>query len=253
MRSSEPIGPGEVHAWVADLDGAGRAAANQFRRRHLDTAPLDTALLDTALLDTGELARAVGYARPRDGARFAGSRACLRLVLGQYLDADPAGLRYTTGPDGRPVLAGAHAGRLQFSLSRSGGRVLIAVSLTPVGGDIEIVRPRAGLADLIASRFGAAEAACIKAGCGGSPARGFYRHWTAKEAYLKATGRGLAGLRATELACAGPDIIRVDGSPADGWTLSLPQAAPDCAMAIVGSGPVTHCRPWVGSGRPVGQ
>ena len=116
------------------------------------------------------------------------------------------------------------------------------MSRTAVGADIEVVRPRSGLADLIASRFTAAEADCIKAGCGGSPERGFYRHWTAKEAYLKATGRGLAGLRATELACGPPDAIRVDGSPADGWTLSLPEAEPDCAAAIVGGGPVTQCR-----------
>jgi 4'-phosphopantetheinyl transferase len=232
MRSPEPIGPGEVHGWVANLDDPGGAAAGQFGQ----------ALLDPALLDPGELARAVGYARPRDGARFAASRARLRLVLGRYLDADPASLRYATGPDGRPALTGEHAGRLQFSLSRSGGRVLIAVSVTPVGADIEIVRPRAGLADLIASRFSAAEADCIAAGCGGSPARGFYRHWTAKEAYLKATGRGLAGLRAAELNCAEPHIICVDGKPADGWTLSLPEATPDCAMAFVGSGPVTRCR-----------
>ena len=115
------------------------------------------------------------------------------------------------------------------------------MSLTPVGADIEIVRSRPGLADIIASRFSVAEAECIRGGCGGSPTHGFYRHWTAKEAYLKATGCGLAGLRLTELACDGPDAIRVGGRPAEGWTLSLPDVGPGCTTAIVGSGPVTRC------------
>ena len=229
---AETLGPGEVHAWLADLTDTVPS----------DSGLSDTGLTDSRLLDPAELDRAARYARRRDGARFAASRAWLRLLLGRYLDAEPADLRFTVGPDSRPALAGEHGDRLQFSLSRSGDRVLIAVSLTAVGADIEIVRPRTGLADLIASRFTAAEADCIMAGCGGSPERGFYRHWTAKEAYLKATGRGLAGLRATELACGPPDAIRVDGSPADGWILSLPEAAPDCAAAIAGSGPVTLCR-----------
>ncbi len=227
-QRTEQIRPGDVHAWVADLDGPGIAAGE---------------LSGPALLDPRELDRAGRYARPRDGARFAASRAWLRLVLARYLGADPAGLRFATSPDGRPALAGEHAHRLQFSLSRSEGRALIAVSHALVGADIEIVRPRTGLADLIASRFSPAEAACITAGCGGSPPPGFYRHWTAKEAYLKATGRGLAGLRATELACGRPPVLRVDGRPADSWTLSLPDAGPDCAAAIVGSGPVTRWRP----------
>jgi 4'-phosphopantetheinyl transferase len=231
-QRTELIGLGEIHAWLADLAGP-------------DTGPgklPDPARFDQAVLDPRELDRAAGYARSRDGARFAVSRACLRLVLGRYLNADPADLQFTVGAAGQPALAGEHAGRLQFSLSRSGSRALIAVSLQPVGADIELVRPRAGLADLIASRFSAAEAACIRAGCGGGPARGFYRHWTAKEAYLKATGRGLAGLRATELTCGSPPAVVVDGRQAEGWTLSRPEAGPGCATAIVGRGPVTQCR-----------
>ena len=243
---AEPIGVGEVHAWIADYaDLADLADLADHDRAGVGVAQggqLDQASSDRAVLNPAELARAARYARPPDGARFAASRACLRLILGRYLDADPADLRFTAGSGGRPALTGDHAGRLEFSLSRSGDVILLAVSLAPVGADIEVVRPRAGLADIIASRFSAAEASCIQAGCGGSQARGFYRHWTAKEAYLKATGRGLAGLRGTELACGRPDVLRVDGRPADGCTLSLPQAVPGCVTAIAGSGPVTHCR-----------
>jgi len=233
-QSAGLTGLDAVEAWLIDLD-----------------APVDSAAasgLTCSPLARAERDRATTYLRPRDGARFAASRAWLRLLLGRYLDTEPADLRFTTGPDRRPALAGGHAGSVHFSLSRSAGLALIAVSRSPVGADLELVSPRAGLADLVGSRFGAAEAACIASGCGGSPLHGFYRHWTAKEAYLKATGRGLAGLRGTELVCGVRPAIRSSGRLATDWTLSLPLLtarqglAVGWAAAIVGAGPVTRCR-----------
>jgi len=135
---SESIGVGEIHVWLADLAGLPGPG-----------------VLDRNVLDPAELDRAARYTRPRDSARFAASRACLRVILGSYLDKDPADLRFAASPSGRPALAGDNPGKREFSLSRSGDLALIAVSLTPVGADIEIVRPRAGLADVIASRFSA--------------------------------------------------------------------------------------------------
>src|SRR5262245_4855542 len=160
------IGPGEVHAWLVDLDSwpAGRV-----------------------LLAADERDRSARYLRPQDGARFAASRAAVREILSGYLGCAPGRLRFAEDGGGQPLLAGH---RLRFSLSRSSGVALLAVSPDPVGADLEFVRPRAGLTDLVTARFTPAEAACITAGCAGSPARSFYRHWVAKEAYLKATGRG---------------------------------------------------------------
>jgi len=220
-QAGAPIGPAEVHAWVVDLR---QPAAGSGR-----------------LLDAAERERAGSYARPQDGARFAASRAGLRLILGSYLDADPASLRLLAGPGGRLVLAGDHAGQLQFSLSRSTDLAMVAVSHGPVGADIERVTERRGLADLIATRFAPDEARCIESGCGGSALRGFYRHWTAKEAYLKATGRGLSGLRDARLDCGPSPVIRSGGRAAAGWTLWLTEVPPAHAAAIVASQPVTKC------------
>jgi 4'-phosphopantetheinyl transferase len=215
------VAPGEVHAWLIDLD----------------TLPDGVG----AALGPAEFARASSYLSPPAGARFAAGRAWLRVILGRYLGADPGRLLFEKSSGGRPVLAGEHAGLIHFSLSRSADRGLVAVSRSPAGADVEVISARAGLADLMAARFGAAEARCIAGGCGGSPLRGFYRHWTAKEAYLKATGRGLPGLRTTELTCGARPAIRVGGHAAS-LTLSLLDTPPDCAAAIVGGGPVTRCR-----------
>lgn len=223
------LADGEVHAWLADLD-----------------TPAD---VSTKVLGPAEVARSSSYLSPQDGARFAASRAWLRVVLSRYVGAEPARLHFAASSGGQPVLAGEHAGLLHFSLSRSADRALVAVSRSPLGADIELVSARVGLADLIACRFGPAEAHCIAGGCGGSPLRGFYRHWTAKEAFLKATGRGLAGLRETELTCAARPAIQVGGHRVN-WTLSVLDVAPDYAAAVVGYGPVTMCRTHLSSALP---
>lgn len=210
--------PGAVDVWLIDLDRPPDGAART--------------------LDPADGARARGYLSRRDGARFAAGRAWLRVILGRYLDADPSCVELETAADGRPGLAGKNADSIHFNVSRSADRGLVAVSCSPVGADIELVRARAGLADLVASRFGAAEARCLAQGCGGSSLRGFYRHWTAKEAYLKATGRGLAGLRTTELTCGALPVMNVDGYTATS-TVSLLDTGRDCAAAIVADGPVT--------------
>jgi 4'-phosphopantetheinyl transferase len=215
------LADGEVHAWLADLDRPADVSSN--------------------VLCPAELARSNSYLSPRDGARFAASRAWLRVVLSRYVGAEPARLHFAARSGGQPALVGDHAGVLHFSLSRSADRALVAVSRSPLGADIELVSARVGLADLIACRFGAAEAHCIAGGCGGSPLHGFYRHWTAKEAFLKATGRGLAGLRETELTCGARPAIKVGGHHVNS-TLSVLDVMPAYSAAVVGYGPVTWCR-----------
>ncbi len=242
-RSAGSLGDGEVRLWALPLD-----------------VPADVA---RPFLDDAELARAAGYRRPADGARFAASRAGLRRIAAGYLGADPARLCFAAGPAGRPAvavhaLARPHAAAdgcqrvpgFEFSLSRTEDLALIAVSTTAVGADVERIRPRHGLADLVATRFPPREAACLAAGCalpagpGDGALRGFYRHWTAREAYLKAVGCGLAGLRRVEVCCGSRPAIWVDGVLADGWQLSYVPVSPAHAAAVVARHPVTSCQ-WL--------
>ena len=253
--SAGPVPAGGVHLWMVPVD-----------------APIGDSRL---LLDAAELARVAGYRRPADGARFAASRAGLRRLLASYLDADPARLRFRPDRTGRPAVAiygpagdraaddardcDARSGDqeaddgfelvpgVEFSLSRTENVALIAVSAAAVGADIERVRSRPGLADLVAARFAPREAACLAGGCSlparpGDPAlRGFYRHWTAREAYLKAIGCGLAGLRRVEVTCCPRPEVRIGGVPADGWQLSFPAVSSAHTAAVVARHPVTRC------------
>jgi 4'-phosphopantetheinyl transferase len=168
-------------------------------------------------------------------------------VLARYLGGEPDDLEFRVGLHGQPRLA---ADEVRFSLARSGRLALVAVSRGPVGADLERVAARPGLADVAAARFGAREAACIAVGCCGSPTQSFYRHWTAKEAYLKAIGLGLAGLRDTELVCGARPVIWFAGKPAEGWPLSVASVASGYVASIIGEPSVTSWR-WLSSGRPL--
>ena len=220
-RQPARLSRGEVHAWVVDLDSQATCSLQS--------------------LNAAERDRAGRYLSPRDGARFAASRAALRAILGSYLSVSPVGLRFGTRPGGRPVLAAPGPAGLEFSLARTAGLALVAVSLGAVGADIEEIRPHPGLAELAAARFGSAEEACIAGGCAGTALTSFYRHWTAKEAYLKAVGIGLAGLAHIAVDCSPRPAIRFRGSPVSGLRLCLPDVSPGIAAAIVSGGPVTGC------------
>lgn len=218
-RGSLALGHGALHAWLVDLDAPGAAMA--------------------ATLDAAETARAASFVRPRDSARFAASHAALRRVLALYVSGEPDDLEFRVGSHGQPRLALAG---VRFSLARSGGLALIAVSRGPVGADLEQVAARSGLADVAAARFAAREAAGVAAGCCGSPTQSFYRHWTAKEAYLKAIGLGLAGLRDTELVCGARPVIWFAGRPADGWSLSATSPARRYVASVIGESSVPSWR-----------
>ena len=226
-RGSLALGHGSLHAWLVDLDAPSPATAVR--------------------LDGAERDRAASFVRPRDGTRFAASHAALRLLLAQYVGGEPDDLQFRVGPHGQPRLA---ADEVRFSLARSGGLALIAVSRGPVGADLERVAARSGLADVAVARFPAREAARVAAGCCGSPARSFYRHWTAKEAYLKAIGLGLAGLRDTELVCGAQPVISFADRPADGWRLSADSTTSGCVVSIISEPTVTSWR-WLSSVRPL--
>lgn len=97
-------------------------------------------------------------------------------------------LSFSAGEFGKPFLAGRE--EIAFNLSHSGHWVLCALSGTDTGCDIEEIQK----ADLkIAERFFTpAESLAIRSQEQEAlQSRMFYRFWTAKESFLKATGFGL--------------------------------------------------------------
>jgi 4'-phosphopantetheinyl transferase len=140
----------------------------------------------------------------------------LAAHVGLAVDA----LAIGTGPYGKPFLLRSE---WRFNLSHSRGVCLLAVSMgREVGIDVERIRPLRRRAALLARCFAPDEQARLAS----ASDREFLRHWAAKEALVKAIGRGIAyGLKRIETARADDgtlSIARCDGpgGPAARWQLT---------------------------------
>jgi 4'-phosphopantetheinyl transferase len=157
-------------------------------------------------------------------------------VLAGYLSCAPADVRLEPAQFGKPALA-APLSDLQFNLSRSGDRCLIAVGRsTPVGIDLERVRP-IGDVERMSERFLApAEALAMRKEQGDARVRAFYNCWTRKEAYAKAVGVGLA--LPFERFCVSvaespePAILTLADDDPRAWTLRSLEPWPGYVAAV---------------------
>lgn len=118
----------------------------------------------------------------------------MRAWLGTLWDLPADALMLTRDAYGRPHLDGGHH-HVDLNWSHSGDWLIAAcVESGRVGIDIELLRPRPK-ALALAKRFFAPEEAAWLTTLAGDPAQlqhAFTRLWCAKEALLKAHGRGLS-------------------------------------------------------------
>ncbi len=131
----------------------------------------------------------------------------------------------------------AHDDQIHFSVSTSADRCLVALSSHgPVGVDLELVSPLPEFERIAATRFARTEAEAIAERPADMRLRTFYECWTRKEAYLKASGIGLAGGLDTvtvSVAEAPPRIVSLVGEDAARWTLRDLELGESFAGAVV--------------------
>lgn len=150
-------------------------------------------------------------------------RAPLLKVLGAYLGVDEQQVVLTHGEYGRPALAAPHDQSLGFNWTHSGSHALIAVGrgIAP-GIDIERLRARPRALEIAARYFSQDEAAVLAALPDHVRPTAFLELWTAKEAVLKALGRGLAfGLDRLSVARRAGQLAldRLEGDDVAAWQL----------------------------------
>ena len=126
-----------------------------------------------------------GRALPEVASKHnARSQADLLAVLSQYRHPLPEMLREEGG---KPYFReGPH-----FNLSHSGGGTAVAVSLRPVGVDIESPARRADYAGISRKFFFRSEAEAVEKAPEHLRAKVFLDLWTAKEAMTKLAGAGI--------------------------------------------------------------
>lgn len=213
-RQAPTLVEDEVHVWRAALDVGPEALARAL-----------------SYLSPDERRRAGRFRFRVHRDRFVAAQGVLRAVLGAYLDLPAAEVPLGARPGGKPVLQRAGAPRLEFNLTHSGDRLLIAVARgRSVGVDLE--RMRRGMPiDRLASRFFTPrEAEALRSVPTPVRPAAFFACWTRKEAYLKAAGgleRGLPAALKGFVVSADPPAapartaMRVSGTAGedDRWSL----------------------------------
>jgi 4'-phosphopantetheinyl transferase len=155
--------------------------------------------------------------------RPAHGRNPLRSVLGAYLGIEADRVTLINGEHGRPALADGHDQSLGFNWSHSGNRALIAVGRRVAPGiDLEQLRARPRAMEIARRYSSAAEAEALAALPATARDAAFLEMWTAKEAVLKALGRGLAfGLDRLSIASMAGRLIlqQLEGDDVEAWQL----------------------------------
>ena len=198
-----PVPPsGEAHIYYVDL-----------------TKEADSGYLP--LLSTDERQRAARYRVEHARKQFIVTRGALRMLVGRYLDCEPAQIAFSYGAAGKPSVS-LPMQTLQFSVSHSGD--LSALAFAPdceLGIDIEHIRPMPEMQAIARGQFSLEECAQLFSGFEHNQAEQnqqdlFFRFWTKKEALAKATGLGIAG----ETADAA-NWFRYDLKPGPGYVGTL--------------------------------
>jgi 4'-phosphopantetheinyl transferase len=191
----------EVHVWQADLN------LPEWKVKELECT-----------LSFKEKLRAERMVFDRHRRRFIAGRGILRIILGQYLNMEPAKLEFSYGQRGKPELANnSPEGKLRFNLSHSEEMVLCAVARKrSVGIDVEYVLRKTDVEQLAKRFFFPDEFSVINSLPPAEKQEEFFKGWTVKEAYLKATGEGLHGLEQVEVSLSpgGPtSLLSIRGIP----------------------------------------
>lgn len=137
--------------------------------------------------------------------RFTVCRSILKILLGKYLNIKPSEIVFDYGDKGKPSLAKScnHLG-IEFNLSHSENFALYGFALKyRIGVDLEYKREITELEKLVKRFFHLRECELLSKLKNGEKQDLFFKIWTAKEAYLKALGTGIAG---------GLDKIEIDNS-----------------------------------------
>lgn len=231
----EPLTDVAVHVWAATLD-----------------LPRERLARLAATLSGEERHRAAQFRRDWLTTRYVAGRGTLRELLGEYLELPATAIQFAYDSHGRPSIAQPDRHPpLQFNVSHSGGLALYAVSLVShLGVDVEEVRRFADMAAVARQNFSTAERASLDAEPSEAYMAGFYRCWTRKEAYLKATGVGLfKRLDSFDVSVTRwdpPALLRVEGDDEAPrrWAIVHLEPTPDSVGALAVETPHPEVRFW---------
>jgi 4'-phosphopantetheinyl transferase len=230
-----PLDSLEVHLWRFSLD-----------------APEPEQVALKALLSTGERQRAKDIRMDAHRRRFEVGHGRLRRVLSSYIGLAPEAIEFGRHSRGKPfIVAAQNPAGVQHNYSNTGNLAIVGVALgRPLGVDVEAHRSDVDM-ELIARRqFAPGEQARLVSLPAPERPAAFYRCWTRKEAYLKASGDGIAGglqgFEVSFLPGEPPAIVRAKDGPEEcrRWSVIAFDAGPGLSAACVVEGAVSRILCW---------
>ncbi|HEX2270158.1 MAG TPA: 4'-phosphopantetheinyl transferase superfamily protein, partial [Pyrinomonadaceae bacterium] len=177
------------------------------------------------------------------------ARGFLRVLLGRYLQTEPKSLMFSYGAYGKPAIEVDSA--LRFNMSHSGGVALYAFTEgREIGVDVEQVRADFTSDDIARRFFSPFEVESLCGLADEERVEGFFRCWTRKEAYIKATGRGLSqaldGFDVTLRPGESAALLRNDDGTHERWTMVNIDVGPGYAGALAVEGQISSIHFWNG-------
>ena len=165
----------DVLVWTMEVEALPKKAVTRWR----------------TWLDAEERAQADRFLRPGEGVTYVAAHALARRLLAEVGGGGPADWVFTRDARGKPALHPSFPSSLQFNLSHTRGLVAAACSADAVGIDVEAVDRRPPNPRVAERFFSPEEVSQLRDRTGEDTTEAFFRLWTLKESFVKATGEGM--------------------------------------------------------------
>jgi 4'-phosphopantetheinyl transferase len=176
------------------------------------------------------------YYRDEDFLRGLLGDLLVRHMIARRTGLEPSALVFAADEFGKPSLVERPG--VEFNLSHSGAWVVCAVGHTPVGVDVEKIRPvEPGISHRF---FSAAEDEQLRQADPAQRLERFFTLWTLKESYMKMKGQGLAmPLNAFSVVASASGGFRVHTAegPVDDVCLAASDRLAGYKLAVCGRTP----------------
>lgn len=180
MASSSRENTADINVWEINLK-------DQANHKHQ---------LEKFLSDE-EQQHAARFRQDKDKDQFIVTRAYLKLLLADEHHVSPEKINIVAGINGKPYLKN-YTG-IQFNVSHTHERAVIALSKLRIGIDLEFINPAFDYPSV--AEFACSEAELKLLRETEDPRTDFFRLWTRKESFLKGLGTGLVNDLKT-ISCA---------------------------------------------------
>ncbi len=145
-----------------------------------------------SMLDRDELARADRYHFAADRNIYTAAHALARFMLSEATGLSTDAWRYTAGEFGKPALAAdLSKWNLRYNISHTRGLAACAIAAHDIGLDVERSDPTIDLG-IARDYFAPEEIRILNSTARSQQHKIFFRFWSLKEAFIKATGEGLS-------------------------------------------------------------